>query len=261
MVEEHHAEEQAPGPGPDCWSCGNEVGENARYCRHCGAALEPDLKETIGQKSGRIWLVGVYFALTLALCSIAQYSEWHEIETLLIFDALLIAGTVIFAAAGWKHIRFSLSLRGFSLSRASFYILIAAGFSIMVQYTMTWLNRNLFEQDIYYYQAFSDMPYPLLISILVMAVEPAIIEELGFRGLIQGTLNTVLDKPQSLSITAFAFAIIHLSLISIIWLMPFALLLGYIRMREGNLWYGVLMHFVFNTIAVLHDLPEYYGNY
>lgn len=250
-------------PIPDehvCRNCGKPISISARYCRHCGAPQE-GTSETVAAKYDQVWVVALFFVTQLLLCILFAWPEnVEDTRDAILFDGLFIATTIIFASIGWKHIRPALSLRGFSIARAGFYILLAAGFSIMVQYTMDWLNHNLFETEVYYFEAFRELRYPLLWMILTLAVEPAIIEELGYRGFMQGTLNNILDKPQSMAVTAFAFAVIHLSLISIIWLMPFALLLGYVRMRENNLWYGVLMHLVFNSVAVLHDLPEYFAS-
>lgn len=247
--------------GPWCRNCGSPVRPTSRYCPHCGAAQKRSPEENLRKKYGQLWLVAVFFLAQVLLSIVfAQPEILDDFKDALLFDALFATIVIVFVVIGWKYIRPALSLRGFSIARAGFYILIAAGFSIIVQYTMDWLNHNLFETETYYFEAFRDKPYPLLWMMLILAAEPAIIEELGYRGFMQGTLNRIFDKPQSLSITAFAFAVIHLSLISIIWLIPFALLLGYVRMRENNIWYTVLMHFVFNGIAVLHSLPEYFGS-
>jgi membrane protease YdiL (CAAX protease family) len=245
---------------PTCWSCSQPVRIPARYCHHCGAIQAEELHEAPEKKSRRIWLVALFFALQLLLCSILQFSDTVQgFTSALFYDGIFIALTLGFVTLAWKEIKPVLSLKGFSFLRAGFYMMIAAGFSILVQYVMDWLKFTLYDKEITYYRAFMDMPYPVLLMLLFIAVQPAIFEELGFRGVMQGLLNKILDIPQSLSLTAFAFAFIHLSLLSIVWLIPFSFMLGYIRSRENCIWYGVLVHFVFNAIAVLHDLPEFYN--
>lgn len=261
MTEVIEGEEAVPDlPIVMCWKCGNTVREMARYCHHCGAIQTEELKESDSKKNRRIWLVSLFFGLQLLLCIISQLTDiLSGLRDVILFDGLFVAITIGFVILGWAEIKPALSFKGFSFIRAGFYVLVTAGFSIIVQYTMDWLNYNLFEKDIYYYRSFIDMPHPLLLMLLFIAVIPGVFEELGFRGLMQGKLSKILDNEQALSITAFAFAFIHLSLLSIVWLVPFAFMLGYVRMRENTIWYGVLMHFVFNAIAVFHDLPEFYS--
>jgi len=82
---------------------------------------------------------------------------------------------------------------------------------------------------------------------------PALFEELGYRGYLLQTLLKVADKEQAIYISAFLFAIIHMSFISLFWLIPFALFLGFVRTKENTLWYGVSIHFCFNLTACLFD--------
>jgi uncharacterized protein len=236
-----------------CRSCGLEIAADARYCQHCGAKIDISDSVASSRRSKLIWLVSLFFGVQLLLGYLVRVSDNLElgVAELIVLDIFFSLVTVMFAGFGWRQIWPSLTLRNSSIIKAAFYVLIAAG-------VMDWVNHNIFETEIVYFEAFNLAKYPLLWMMLSLAVQPALFEELGFRGLMQGTLNNLLDKPQSMTITAFAFAAIHLNLISLIWLMPFGLMLGYVRMREGTIWYGVIMHFVFNAIAVLNDLPEYY---
>jgi membrane protease YdiL (CAAX protease family) len=128
--------------------------------------------------------------------------------------------------------------------------------AILVNYAVKWVNRTIFDSETYYYTAFSHLKYAKLITILVVALEPAITEELAFRGVMQQGLYKVVDKKQAIYIAAFLFALMHLSFISFLWLFPFALWLGYVRMKEDTLWYGVVIHFCFNTTACFLEFFE-----
>jgi len=83
---------------------------------------------------------------------------------------------------------------------------------------------------------------------------PALFEELGYRGYMLQTLLKVAEPDQAIYISAFLFAIIHMSFISLFWLIPFALFLGFVRIKEGTLWYGILIHFCFNLTACMFEL-------
>jgi len=82
------------------------------------------------------------------------------------------------------------------------------------------------------------------------------VEELAFRGILQEGLLKCIVPEQVVYVNAFLFAIIHMSLISFFWLLPFAIWLGKVRMKEGTIWYGVVIHFLFNTTACLLEFRE-----
>jgi membrane protease YdiL (CAAX protease family) len=87
----------------------------------------------------------------------------------------------------------------------------------------------------------------------MIAVSPAIFEELAFRGVIQSGLSRMIEPQQTIYLTAFLFAILHMSFFSLFWLIPFAVFLSYVRNKENTLWYGVIMHFVFNATACFFE--------
>jgi membrane protease YdiL (CAAX protease family) len=87
-----------------------------------------------------------------------------------------------------------------------------------------------------------------------IAMLPAFFEELAFRGVLFNYCNTFLDERLVVAVTAFLFAIMHLSLISMVWLIPFGFFIGYLRQRYQTLWYGIVFHFVFNLTACAVDL-------
>ena len=91
-----------------------------------------------------------------------------------------------------------------------------------------------------------------LVSVLV-AVLPAIFEELAYRGIILQGLFKLAEERQAIFISAFLFAIIHMSFISFFWLLPFAIWLGNVRLKEKTIWYGVLIHFFFNLTACFFE--------
>jgi membrane protease YdiL (CAAX protease family) len=121
--------------------------------------------------------------------------------------------------------------------------------ALVVNVIVSWLNKSMFGVETYYYLAFGHLKYAKLITILLIAVQPAVFEEFAFRGVIQGGLSRIIDSNQTVYLTAFLFAIVHMNLISLFWLIPFAILLSYLRNKEKTLWYGVIMHFFFNATA------------
>ena len=94
----------------------------------------------------------------------------------------------------------------------------------------------------------------LLINICLMALLPALAEELSFRGTLQQILNyKTSDSNAHIAIwtTAFIFSAIHMQFYGFIPRMLMGAMFGYIFIWTGSLWVPVLMHFTNNGIAVL----------
>ena len=95
----------------------------------------------------------------------------------------------------------------------------------------------------------------LIINILLMAVLPALAEELTFRGLLQRLLTTDTFKPRiphvAIWCSAIIFSAIHLQFYGFVPRMLMGALFGYALVWTGSLWIPILMHFTNNAIAVI----------
>jgi membrane protease YdiL (CAAX protease family) len=93
---------------------------------------------------------------------------------------------------------------------------------------------------------------------LFIAVQPAIFEEITFRGFLFNNLKQVSGGPSAVYITGFVFGMMHLALISLLWLVPIGLAFGYLRNKYNTLWYGVIGHFTYNFIIVMNDFERWF---
>ena len=91
----------------------------------------------------------------------------------------------------------------------------------------------------------------LLLNLLVIALIPAIGEELTFRGVLQQGLMRKMNPHVAIFITAAIFSFIHFQFYGFLPRMFLGLLLGYMFYITGSLWTSILMHFVNNGTAVL----------
>ncbi|MEC9209994.1 MAG: CPBP family intramembrane glutamic endopeptidase [Bacteroidota bacterium] len=92
----------------------------------------------------------------------------------------------------------------------------------------------------------------LLYTLIVIAVVPAIGEELLFRGYLQQKICKWLKTPHTaIVIIAFLFSVIHLDPEGIIPRFVLGVLLGYLYYWSGSLWLPILAHFVNNAQAVI----------
>ena len=94
----------------------------------------------------------------------------------------------------------------------------------------------------------SDLAYALL----AVAIVPAIIEEVYFRGTLQKILMDLTGKPYAaILLTAIIFSTIHFSYFGFLSRMALGMILGYIYYYSKTIWLPILLHLLNNGIAVV----------
>ena len=92
----------------------------------------------------------------------------------------------------------------------------------------------------------------LLLNMVVVALIPAIGEELTFRGVLQQALTRKMKNPHvAIILSAAIFSFIHFQFYGFLPRMFLGVLLGYMFYVTGSLWTSMLMHFLNNGTAVV----------
>ena len=92
----------------------------------------------------------------------------------------------------------------------------------------------------------------LLLNLVVIALIPAVGEELTFRGVLQQALTRRLKNPHvAIILSAAIFSFIHFQFYGFLPRMFLGILLGYMFYITGSLWTSMLMHFLNNGTAVV----------
>ena len=92
----------------------------------------------------------------------------------------------------------------------------------------------------------------LLINLLLIAIIPAIGEELLFRGVLQKFFFKWTGKIHwAIFVSAFLFSSIHLQFYGFLPRFILGLVLGYMFYWSGSLWIPILAHFTNNALAIL----------
>lgn len=119
---------------------------------------------------------------------------------------------------------------------------LAAKFSLMHDAAVAGQNQFL---------AFTNLPEFILVF-FIMAILPAVTEEIYFRGLLEGSLFDLKLAPiHAIFISSFLFAMIHFEFYYLLPLLFMGLTLGYIYYRTKNLWLTIIAHFFNNGLIVL----------
>jgi membrane protease YdiL (CAAX protease family) len=90
--------------------------------------------------------------------------------------------------------------------------------------------------------------------LLTVCLQPAIIEELAFRGVILGGLGRILKPAEAVAVSSLMFMVLHLAPISFPHLFVMGLALGLLRLRSGSLYPGMVLHFLHNLWCVVTEV-------
>ena len=111
-----------------------------------------------------------------------------------------------------------------------------------------------------------DTPIDVYINLFVIALLPAICEELCFRGALQRILIQIFKSPwKGIIATGIFFSAFHMQFQGFLPRMFLGILLGAIYWYSGSLWVSVLAHLFYNGIQVIavsfypkmiHDNPD-----
>lgn len=97
-----------------------------------------------------------------------------------------------------------------------------------------------------------ESPWELLPAILVIAILPAIGEEIVFRGMIQGELlRATRNIHVAIWLAAILFSAFHIQFFGFVPRMLLGALFGYLYYWSGSLSFAVLAHFVNNGVSVI----------
>lgn len=257
------AEEACPG-------CGRVLKTGTAFCTSCGrprgsSAPPPETIEDRRRKVERSWrefrFVIVLYGLLLATSGIMLIAVQLGAAPLPTLLWLSVIDTVIVVGASVRHRRLLVP----SLARAGFgpvaYLGVAAVAPpglLAVHLYVEGLTGLFGVANPAFMEEFEGVG--LAGAVLLGAVWPAVVEELAFRGVMFGLLRKHLSVREAIFISSFAFAILHLSVPSLVTHLPMGIWFCWLRHRSGSLWPPMLAHFLHNTGVVAGEefglLPE-----
>ena len=91
----------------------------------------------------------------------------------------------------------------------------------------------------------------LLLNLVIIALIPAVGEELTFRGVLQQSLTRRMNPHVAIILSAAIFSFIHFQFYGFLPRMFLGVLMGYMFYITNSLWTSMLMHFVNNGSAVV----------
>lgn len=123
--------------------------------------------------------------------------------------------------------------------------------------------EDLAEKATNYIISFHSFSY-FFAAIIVVALLPALGEELLFRGLVQRYTEKLFGNAHvAIWVTAFAFSAFHMQFFGFVPRMTLGVFFGYLLYFSGNLWYAIAAHFINNgfTLVMLYLYQQGVINY
>ena len=93
---------------------------------------------------------------------------------------------------------------------------------------------------------------PLTLNLITYALLPGIFEELVFRGYLLNALRPFGER-RALILSALIFGLMHENLTQAPFAFLLGLLFGFLALRTGHLWVGMILHFLNNSMSVVLD--------
>ncbi|CAN5334689.1 ABC transporter permease [soil metagenome] len=202
------------------------------------------------------------FAVGVALLTFyggVPLQGWWGERGLLLSQLLLIGlPAVLFAMLGPFDVRRTLALQPVAPRGLLAAALILAG-GLPLGWLLGWLQSMVLELPVEFLETMRSVltagdPWRLAWLILVIALVPAVCEELAFRGVLLQGLGREMTMWRAVLLSAVIFGVFHLSFQTVIRFLPtfwMGLLLGYVVWHTRSIFASMLMHFANNAFAVL----------
>jgi membrane protease YdiL (CAAX protease family) len=249
-----------------CPSCRRQLQPASRFCTHCGysaSSVSPATPSRHDEERLRIqWgqlkrVGGLFLWLLFSLLILGMIDRGLRSPRPEVFVAAINAVAVAaFAVAGYRDLLPLLNLPRFDIRSAlqmsgaviAFVVLVSAYFSLLAA-SGSPVAR--------YSDRFLAAGWPIWSIYIVISVAPAIVEEVAFRGVIQGSLEKVFSRRDAWLIQGALFGLLHLSPLVFPSHMLMGLCFGFLRNRSNSLYPGMLVHGGWNAWVIYSEIAAH----
>lgn len=256
-------EEIETNEAPSCPKCQALIATGDAFCGNCGFELKSSgpeagiVKEDVFKT---LLPTLLYYFTTLIFLIIYKFTEFFPsgLEGNVVASVVVSLIVIAFWANSIKETKSLFSLSKVSPALLIFTVVGAAVGSVIVSALAYVINISINDDTFYSTTIFYETSNPLLYATLLIAVQPAIFEEVAFRGFLFNNLKKIAGGASAVYITGFLFGIMHIQFISLIWLIPIGLVFGYMRNKFDTLWYGIIGHFTYNFCITVFDFQGWF---
>jgi membrane protease YdiL (CAAX protease family) len=250
-----------------CATCGVPNTLEARYCRGCGTLFVATMDPPAASSSDRpvvpvedhAWRevrgVAWLFVGTLGVFALEWIGGGLGLSALAVDVALSVVAMVTalgLTIAGWPDVKPALATAGDARAYLETFIAFVALLAFGAIYFS--LARRLGFQMLALTRPYVRAGWPAWSMYASLALEPAVAEELIFRGYVMSRLRRALSDREVLIVQAALFSLVHFAVGSFPSHFLIGMTLGLLRRRSGSLYPGMLLHFAWNAHAVWGEM-------
>ena len=116
------------------------------------------------------------------------------------------------------------------------------------------LHRGLGLEKLNYSPPYLAAGYGTWVIVMVVCVQPAVFEELAFRGVMLTSLRPTLSDVEAVLVSAMLFMTLHVSPAAFPHTLAMGVAAGFIRLASKSILPCVLLHFVHNSAVIASEL-------
>ncbi len=196
--------------------------------------------------------------LVHTIISYLVYKESDSLNTEITLEVSFIVLTLVFVIFDKKNIYILYSFKNINWKILSFSFIFPLITGIIVYFGINGVNEFLLGENFNVYLGYIQYDNSFIWAFIFIVITPPIFEEIAFRGFLFNQIRLVASPKVTILATALIFALVHFSMLSVLWIFPFGVVLGYLRNKYKTLWLGMIIHFIHNLIILLLDF--YYFN-
>ncbi|PRQ06256.1 type II CAAX endopeptidase family protein [Enhygromyxa salina] len=236
-----------------CGECGTAWTQGASACGSCG---KPRVRATQVVKTGMSSGAGLVSALALYFVLLGTLLASYLLDTADFFDVLdsiLIVDTIVVLIWAFVH-RADLvgPLRTLGELRYWGIAVAAVPVTVAIAYANLWAAVHVVgTTNVDVLQLCINAGYSLPFLLLTWSLQPAVIEELAFRGIVFERLSAVVEPRAAIIVAAIAFTTLHMAVLSAVFLMCLGLLAGWLRWKSGSMYPSIALHLLHNAVVVV----------
>jgi membrane protease YdiL (CAAX protease family) len=237
-----------------CSRCNGILQPGEKFCGYCGQEVAVHDEAASSDAFEVIKPTLIYYFVTLILLIVYKFTHVlpHDIDGFFGVSVIDILIVIVFWGYFFHDLSPLFSLRRLQVKVILLTITGACVGALCVSKLADLINVSLFDEVYNRTYLFEDTSHPLLWATIMICLQPAIFEEVAFRGFMFSNLQVLASSRGAVFISAILFGIMHLSFISIMWLIPLGIVFAMLRVKYDTLWYGIIGHFVYNfTIVAL----------
>jgi uncharacterized protein len=251
-----------------CPRCGSAVSEAWPACARCErlATLRQRAAEPVGLDRRSLWSsVGLYLALLATSAgglvfgaAISMFDESSDAELLIMWSVQAIdtAIVLVWAAFSWRILTPVLA----TIGRWWWYpgAVLGGGFTFVFATLLLGAALRILElEEPALIDSISNVGWG--VAVLSVAVQPAVIEELAFRGIMLTALRRIMSAWQAIAVSAALFMTLHLSPLALPHLLTLGFALGAMRIASGSMYPGMVLHFTHNFLCLVTEGHPLFG--